>query len=137
MKFPPNIKVYGDQSCRDSLQSCEDVEHINFVSWLQLHHPQHHAVLVHPKNEGKRTFGQIAKEKKMGLTKGASDILIMGSPAFVCEIKKINHVKCKWETGQKEFLAQSQNNGAFACVALGSAGAKEAFKDWLKLLTAR
>ena len=134
MKFNPKIPVYGDTSYRGK-SPFEDIEHINFVSWVRFNHPEYGAILIHPKNEGQRSPQQINKEKKLGLKKGASDIIIPASPPFVCEIKRINHVKdSHWETGQQEYLLASQEAGAFVCVALGAEGAKLAFNDWLKLL---
>tara|TARA_R110000850_G_scaffold11976_4_gene40739 strand:+ start:18678 stop:19097 length:420 start_codon:yes stop_codon:yes gene_type:complete len=134
MKFNPLIPTYGDQKYRGAYPS-EDVEHINFVSWMRFNHPEYAAILIHPKNEGKRTFSQINKEKKMGLIKGASDIVIPASPPFICEVKKLNHVKCKWETGQQEYLLSAKDAGAFVCIALGAEAAKLAFNDWLKIRT--
>ena len=134
MKFNPIIPVYGDTSYRGKCP-IEDTEHINFISWLRWNHPECAALIVHPKNEGKRSFAQAAKEKKMGLNKGASDIVIPASPSFICEIKRLDHTKCKWQEGQQDYLLAGQKLGSFACVALGAEGAKLAFLDWHKLVS--
>ena len=133
MKFPDWIPVYGDQTHREKCP-LEDVEHINFVSWLRFNYPDIGLTIIHPKNEGKKSHAQASKDKKMGLSAGASDIIIPGSPAFVCEIKRQDHTKSHWQKGQQEFLAQCRKQGCFYCVALGADAAKEAFKDWLNEL---
>ena len=66
------------------------------------------------------------------MTKGASDIIIPGSPAFVCELKRRDHTKSRWEDGQQEYLTAAQDAGAFVCIALGADAAMEAFNDWLR-----
>jgi hypothetical protein len=133
MKFNPKIPVYGDQSYRGKCPA-EDIEQINWVSWLRFNHPQIALTLIHVKGEGKRTPQQIAKEKKMGFQRGPSDLILTGSPSFICELKRADHTKSKWQDGQQEFILQSLEQGAFVCVALGAEGAKLAFNEWLKLL---
>jgi hypothetical protein len=66
------------------------------------------------------------------MTEGASDIIIPGCPAFVCELKRRDHTKSKWQDGQLEYLETAQKAGAFVCVALGADAAMEAFEEWLK-----
>ena len=51
---------------------------------------------------------------------------------FVCEMKRQDHTKSRWQDGQLEFLEASQKQGAFTCVALGYVAALEAVKDWIK-----
>lgn len=136
MKFNPKIPVYGDTSFRGKC-TVEDVEHINFVSWARCNHPEQAAVLIHPKGEGKRSFQQAAKEKKMGLNTGASDIIIPASLSFICELKRLDHTKSKWQDGQQEYLLAAQKLGSFVCVALGAEGAKLAFLEWLDILNSR
>ena len=132
MKFNHLIPVYGDTTYRGKCP-VEDVEHINAVSWIRFNYPAISAVLIHPSNEGKRSFAQANKEKKLGLNKGASDIVIPASPSFICEIKRLDHTKCKWQDGQQEYLLAGAKLGSFVCIALGAEGVKLAFNDWLKL----
>ena len=74
-----------------------------------------------------------AKQKTKGaIKKGAADIIICGNPTFVCELKRQDHTKSRWQDGQLEFLEASQNLGAFACVALGYEAALNAVNDWIK-----
>jgi hypothetical protein len=94
------------------------------------------AVAIHPDNEGLVLgTGHLhhAKQKAKGaINKGATDIIIVGSPTFVCEMKRRDHTKCRWQDGQLEFLEYSLKNGAFVCIALGYESALEAVKDWIK-----
>lgn len=132
MRFPKSIKVYGDKSYRGKC-SVEQTEQIDSFSWLKFNHPDLALLAVHPKIEGKRTWGQVNFDKKDGsLNKGASDIIIPGAPAFVCEIKRMDHTKSNWKSGQQEYLIAAQKQGAFACVALGFNGFKLAIVDYLR-----
>lgn len=133
MKLPSDIPVYGDPAFRGDCPK-EAVEQITFFGELRRRHPDTLGILaIHPKNEEKRSgakFGQLARDKAMGLSPGASDIIIPGSPSFVCELKRADHTKCKWQDGQLEYLRAAQEEGAFACVALGWEAAIQAVEDW-------
>jgi hypothetical protein len=74
----------------------------------------------------------VIKEKSEGMTKGAADVIIVGNPAFVCEIKRQNHTKSQWQDGQQEFLHAAKKAGAFTCVALGADAAWGAFHAYLE-----
>jgi len=133
MKFQPWLKVYGDQAYRGDCPP-ESAEQITFFARLRRQHPDTWGGLaIHPRNEGKRTHYQTARQKAEGMTPGAADIVIPGSPAFVCELKRRDHTKCSWQPGQAEYLKTAQDAGAFVCVALGCDAATEAFNDWLLL----
>lgn len=77
----------------------------------------------------------MVKQKAEGMTPGASDIVIPARVSFVCEMKRQDHTKSKWQDGQIKYLEAAQDAGAFACVALGHAAAKEAFEAWLKMMS--
>lgn len=89
------------------------------------------AIAVHIRNEGQRRQGQANWQKAEGMTPGAADIIIPGSPAFVCELKRRDHTKSGWQDGQIEYLQAAQAAGAYVCIALGCDAAMEAFHDWL------
>ena len=131
MKFEKCLHVFGDKSYRGPC-NLEDTEQIDFFTHLLIAWPQYHEIAIHPKNEGKRTWGQVAKEKKMGLNTGASDIIIPGCPTLIIELKRRDHTKSKWTKGQREYLQAAQNNGSFVCVALGYKAALEAVEYWHK-----
>jgi len=131
MKFPPELKLYGDTSFRGKCPH-ESVEQITFFNRLRAQYPKTYGMIaVHPRNEGERSYFQAARHKAEGMTVGAADILIPGSPAFVCELKRKDHTKSQWQDGQIEYLIACQNAGAFVCVALGYEAAFEALGDWI------
>lgn len=133
MKFPPWLKVYGSTDFRGDCPK-ESAEQITFFGQLRAKYPDTWGKLaIHPKNEEKRTgkqFRQLDRDKAMGLSPGASDIII--PVGFVCEMKRQDHTKSKWQDGQVEYLKVVHDSGGFACVALGWEAAWEAFEEWLK-----
>lgn len=134
MKFPPGVKIYGDQKYRGECPS-EAAEQVTFFNWIRRQYPNTWGKLaLHPRNEGERTHYQTAKQKSEGMTPGASDIVIPASPSFVCEMKRRDHTKSKWQDCQIEYLEAAQTAGAFVCIALGYDGAKAAFADFLLTL---
>ena len=134
MKFEPWLKVYGDINYRGDCPP-ESAEQITFFSRLRAEHPETWGRLaIHPKNEEKRIgkqFNQLSRDKAMGLSPGASDIII--PIGFACEMKRQDHTKSKWQDGQLAYLKAVHDSGGFACVALGWEAAWEAFNEWLKL----
>lgn len=132
MKFPNQIDVYGDQTFRGNCPS-ESMEQVTFFNRLRREYPDSWGLIaLHPRNEGIRTNYQILKEKAEGLTKGAADVIIVGDPAFVCEIKRQDHTKSQWQDGQQEFLHAAKKAGAFTVVALGAEAAWRAFHVFLE-----
>ena len=130
MKFPEWLDVYGYQSWRGKCPP-EAAEQVTFFNKLRREYPDSYGrIAIHPRNEGKRHYSQVAKEKAEGMSPGASDIIIPGAPSFICELKRKDHTKCKWEEGQQEYLEAAKNAGAFVCVALGWEAAWQAFEDW-------
>ena len=131
--LPPDIPVYGDTSYRGTCP-VEDSEHITFLNMVRRAYPATWGrLMVHPQNEGKRTANRAAWDRARGsITRGAVDFILPGSPSFVCEMKRRDHTKSKWQDGQIEYLIAAQSAGAFACVALGHDAAREAFEEWRK-----
>ena len=132
MKFPKSIKVYGDQAYRNKKCPPESAEQVTFFNVLRRDYPELGAIAIHPRNEGKKTMAQVRRQKAEGMTPGASDIIIPGSPTFVCELKKQDHTMCKWEPEQIPYLEACQKAGAFTCIALGYKAALEALQEWMK-----
>lgn len=131
MKFPNWLKIYGDINHRNKKCPSEAAEQITFFNTLRREFPDYGRIALHPRNEGKRTYQQAARHKAEGMSDGASDIIIPGSPCFVCELKRQDHTASRWQKGQIEFLSIAHEKGAFVCVALGYNAAMEAFKEWL------
>lgn len=126
MKIPRWLPAYGDANYRGKCPP-ESAEQITFFNQLP---PNLRRIALHPRNEGKRTYQQTARQKAEGMTVGASDIIIPASPAFVCELKRQDHTQSKWQKGQLEFLQECQEQGAFVCVAFGWRAAMEALEKW-------
>lgn len=138
MKIPEGIKIYGDISYRNKKCPLESNEQITVINHVRTNHPLTFGLLIlHPKNEGKLINGQfqaISRDKAMGMTPGASDIIIPGNMAFVCEMKRRDHTLCTISDEETNYLLAAKECGAFACVALGHEAAIEAFNDWLKII---
>lgn len=135
MRLPSNIPVFGDVAFRGKCP-VESIEQVTFFNKLRREYPETWGVLaLHPRNEGLKTDGQIravSQYKAEGMTIGASDIIIPGRIAFVCELKRADHTQCAWQEGQIEYLKAAQRAGAFACIGLGWLGAWKGFETWLK-----
>lgn len=134
MKIPDWLPCYGDLAYRGDCPT-ESAEQVTFFQRLRREYPDTYGLLaVHPKNEGKRRgaqFQMLARDKALGLSPGAPDIIIPGSPALCVELKRRDHTKSTWQKGQLEYLHAAQRSGAFVAVALGWQGAWEAFEQWL------
>lgn len=131
MRFNKDIPVFGDVTFRGDCHK-EDIEQIDFYSWLKEHHQIYHMLMIHPKSEGKRNVRQVNYESRTGgIPTGASDLIIPGNPCFVVELKRRDHTKSKWQKQQQPYLLAAKEAGCFVGVALGFEGAKEAFNLWL------
>jgi hypothetical protein len=124
------VKIYGTK-VKGPCPS-EEVEMASFFNRLRREYPDSYgAIALHIRNEGKRTDAQTQKLRANGgFVKGASDIVIPGSPSFVCEMKSRSK-SARLSPGQVAYLEAAASAGAFVCVALGAAAAWEAFDDWL------
>lgn len=131
MKTPSWLPVFGGLP-RAKDNPAEDYVLSSLISRIRKDYPSSYGLVAfHVKNESRRTVVQIRADKAKGLTKGVSDLIIIGNPTLCMEIKKDN--SCRFEDGQLEFLQQAQKQGAFVCLAIGYQGAKDAFDYWLKL----
>jgi len=133
MILPPSIPVYGDTAFRGKCPK-EEVEQASFFSRVRREYPVTWGrIALHPRNEGlkqKGQFSSVMKHAAEGMTRGASDIVIPGNPAFICELKRQDHTQSAWQEGQQEYLLAAQQAGCFVCVALGAAAAWGAFEVW-------
>lgn len=127
MKFPEWLPVFGDVNYRGKCPP-ESAEQITFFNWIREEYPDTYGrIALHPRNEGKRSYNQTARQKAEGMTDGAPDIVI-GS--FMCELKRLDHTQSKWQPGQIEYLEAATTCGNYTCVALGWEAAREAFLQW-------
>ena len=128
MKTPTWLPKFGDLP-KSTSNPAEDYVLSSLISRIRNDYPSTYGLVAfHVKNESKRTTGQIRADKAKGLTKGVSDLIVIGNPTLCMEIKKDN--SCRFEDGQLEFLQQAQKQGAFVCLAIGYQGAKDAFEEW-------
>lgn len=136
MKVPEWLPAYGDFKYRGKCAR-ESAEQITFFNQLRGYYPDSYGrIAIHPRNEGQLIGGQhssLDKQKAEGMSVGASDIVIVGAPAFVCELKRLDHTQCTWQPGQLDYLEAAKASGAFVCVALGWEAAWAAFNDWLEM----
>ena len=135
MKFESWLPVYGDQSYRGDCPT-ESNEQVTLFARMRKRWPDTIGrVAIHPRNEGKRTPGQVWHQKAEGMTDGASDVIIPGCPAFVLELKRRDHTASTWQKGQVEYLKAAHDMGAFVCVALGADAAIEAIECYITKMT--
>ena len=137
IKLIPGIPLYGNSKFRDKKCPKESVEQITFVTRVRTQYPDNYGlVLIHPENEGKLIAGQftrISKSRAMGMSQGASDIIIPGNPSFVCEIKRRDKTLSSISEEQIAYLLAAKECGSFVCIALVEDEATNAFEDWLKI----
>ena len=133
MKFPPKIDVYGDKAFRGKCAT-ESLEQITFFARLRREFPKTWGrIAFHPRNEGVRSMMKVKIEKAEGMVTGTPDIIIPGSPTFVCELKRRDHTKSFIKDEQTEYLYAAQEAGGFVCIALGHKAAQEAFRQYLAI----
>lgn len=134
--LPEGVRLFGEPLFRGKCPT-ENIEQVSIVNRIRREYPDSWGLLIfHPRNEGLKERGQfsaVMKHNAEGMTKGAPDIIIPGAPAFVCEIKRQNHMLSKLEDEQILYLKVAAEQGAFACVALGAMAAWEAFEAWRNL----
>lgn len=130
--------IFGDIAYRGPCPT-ETVEMVTFFNRLRREYPETLGRLaVHVRNEGLKTGGQFSAvnlHRAQGMTVGASDILIPGRIAFVCEMKRRDHTKSSWQDGQVLYLQSALIAGAFACVGLGCDGAWQGLTAWREALS--
>lgn len=110
----------------------ETLEQVTFVNRLRKQYPDTLGrLVVHVKNEGRRTKSQALRDAAEGMTPGASDILIPVSPAIVIEFKRRDHTLSSWQKGQIDYLKAAHDAGSFVFVALGADAAMEGIREWI------
>lgn len=131
MKIDPRIRTYGDLTYRNPKAPTENAESQTLVNQVRKRYPD--LLIMHIKNEGKKTKAQADFDKSMGMLKGASDFIVLGSPTLCLELKRQDHTLSVWQPNQQEFLLKAQEQGCFACVCFGWEAGMQAIEDWLKV----
>jgi len=135
MKPLEGIRHFGDLKFRDPKCPREGAEQVTFFNQLRKGYPDTYGMTaVHTRNEGKKTPGQVQKEKAEGMAVGTPDIAIPGNPAFLCELKRKDRTLSDLQPGQEPYLRQAQAQGAWCCIAFGWEAAMEAFHEWRELV---
>ena len=130
MKIPSWLRTFGDTSYR-GVCPVESAEQLTLFSQIRKHHPHLASIVFHPRMEGERTKGQAYWQKADGsIVKGMVDVIGIGHPMLVMEIKRRDKNKSVWQPGQIDVLQAAHNRGAFTCLALGYEAAMQALKDW-------
>lgn len=128
MKAPDWLPVYGQQE--KGVQPTEAMEQVTFFNRLRTLYPDTYGLIaIHIRNEGKRTWHGVAKEKAEGLVTGASDIVIPGNPSLLIEMKSKSK-QSRMSNEQIRYLIAAYNAGSVVCVAFGADAAMQAFNDW-------
>lgn len=130
MNIDSRIKIYGKIDYRDGKRN-ETAQAQTFVNQVRKKYP--HLLIMHIKNEGRKTKAQADFDKSMGMLTGASDFIILGNPTFCLEMKNADHTMSTISKQQVDFLIKASSQGCFACVALGWEGAMQAVEDWIKI----
>lgn len=124
------IKTYGQQQA--GKQPSEAAEMTTFFNQLQKRYSEIHALALHIRNENDGDYRRTNKAKMQGgFVKGAPDIVIAGSPAFLCEMKSKDK-SSRTSKEQDAFLERADRAGCFCCVAYGWEAAIEAVEEWIK-----
>lgn len=130
MKIPDWLPCYGDVNYRGPAPT-ESSEQVTFFSQLRRHHPHLAPIVFHPRMEGERTKGQADWQKADGsIVAGVADVIGVGHPMLVLELKRLDRTQSVWQKGQVDFLHASHKRGAFTCLALGYEAALQAIQDW-------
>lgn len=130
MKIPDFLRVYGDINYRGPCP-VESADQVTVFGQIRKRHPHLVNMVFHPRMEGERTKGQADWQKADGsIVKGMVDVIGIGHPMLVMEIKRKNHLLSVWQPGQIDVLQAAYKRGAFTCLALGFEAALQAIQDW-------
>lgn len=126
MRIPDWLPVYGDPDYRGPCphEEAEQRELFRVLRMLPIG-----ALAVHPPNEGKRSRAAGGRAKSAGLTPGAPDLIIPGTPCIVIELKRRDRTKSRWQPGQLEYLRNAMDAGCVVGVALGARAAIDAVQE--------
>ena len=130
MIIDKRLRVYGNMSYRDGLKN-ETAQSQTFVNQMRKRHPE--LLIMHIKNEGKKTKSQADFDRSMGMLTGASDFIVIGNPTLCIEMKNADHTVSTISKEQQQFLLNAEKQGCFTCVALGWEAAMEAVEDWMRI----
>ena len=110
----------------------EQIIQINLINWFKEIYPHFAQDIHHIANERRCSYKEGRTLKKMGVTKGVSDILL-AVPTYqfhglFLEIKSENG---KLSNEQMEFIERKNQMGYFAIAVWGLEAAKEVIKTYI------
>lgn len=115
----------------------EITEQVSFINRIRSEYPDTWGLLTtHIRNEdGSANARQVKRMKLEGMVTGTADIIIVGNPVAVIEMKRLDPTKSSLSDDQAKYLLAAHAAGAFVCVAFGAVAAWGAFEFWLTLQT--
>lgn len=127
----PDVKIYDPGYRGDCLY--EDIEQMRAVTWFNFVYPEYENLFFHVPNEGDVAVQYRPKMKKMGVTPGIADLVLLvpmkGHPYAVFEMKREGAGYLSED--QKKHLNAAAEVGAFACMCRGAAQFEKAVLDYL------
>lgn len=130
MIIDKRLRVYGNTEYRDGKRN-ENDQSMTFVNQVRKRYPE--LLIMHIKNEGKKTKAAADFDRAMGMLTGASDFIVIGNPTLCIEMKNADHTVSTIGKKQVDFLINAEKQGCFTCVALGWEAAMEAVEDWMRI----
>jgi hypothetical protein len=111
----------------------EQAIQINLINWFKEEYPQLSDDIHHFANERKCSYQEGRKLKKMGVTKGVSDIFL-GIPTelFYGLWIELKTEKGKLTDEQIKFINKKNERGYFAIAVWGLEAAKEVIRTYLR-----
>lgn len=129
------IEIVGDVTYRDKRCPKEDAELVTFINEWRIDPQLSEFIVIHIPNEKKRRkkedFAELKKQRMKGaFVPGASDIVAVGHPTLIIELKRIDHTLSDIEDEQIEFLSKAIESDAWVCIALGYKNALKFAREW-------
>jgi VRR-NUC domain-containing protein len=120
-------------SSKDTNDPTEAQIQIAFVEYVRYKHPRVEECLIHIPNEGKRSLREGAKQKRLGLTRGVSDLFFAHPWGKYAGL----WIEVKTKTGritkeQNNFIDKMIECGYLARVVRSLDGAIDLFEQYIK-----
>ncbi len=131
------IRIVGDEKFRGACPK-EDAELVTLIGEWKRDPYLQRVPVIHIPNEKKRRdrkdFAELKEQKMKGaFVPGASDIIAIGYPTLVIELKRQDPTQSATTQDQIDFMLASQAAGAWVFVALGYAAALRIARAWYKI----
>lgn len=129
------IEIVGDLSYRNKNCPKEDAELVTFMNEWRIDPQLSEIIVIHIPNEKKRRkkedFAELKKQRMKGaFLPGASDVIAVGHPTLIIELKRLDHTQSDIEDEQIDFLVKAMQSDAWVCIALGYVAALQFAREW-------